>query len=191
MTPKYLSAMWPAVAPALGNHLWQSTVFAFMAGLLTLLLRKNQARTRYWIWLVASVKFLIPFSLLVGIGSHLSWLHSSPGSKAGLYLAMEDVSQPFTHPTVSIPKLTASAVSAGPLHLLPPLLTAAWLCGFAVVLFVWGLRWRRVSAAMRDAAPLQEGREVEALRRLQHVGGVQRRIEIVVARTSLNRGSLA
>ena len=189
MIPRYLSAMWPAIAPALGNHLWQSTVFAVMAGLLTLFLRKNQARTRYWLWLAASGKFLIPFSLLVSLGSHLSWLHSSPGSKAGLYFAMEEVSQPFTHPIVSmIPRVTASTVSPGPLHLLPALLTAAWLCGFVVVLCVWGLRWRRVSAAMRDAAPLQEGREVEALRRLERVGGVRKRIEMLVSRASLEPG---
>ena len=188
MIPRYLSAMWPAIAPALGNHLWQSTIFAVIAGLLTLLLRKNQARTRYWLWLAASAKFLIPFSLLVSLGSHLSWLRTSPASKAGLYFAMEEVSQPFTHPTVSIPTLTASAVFRGPIHVLPALLTAAWLCGFVVVLCVWGLRWRRVSAAMRDAGPLQEGREVEALRRLERVGGVRKRIEMLVSRTSLEPG---
>jgi bla regulator protein BlaR1 len=189
MIPKYLSPMWSAVSPVLGNHLWQSTVFAVMAALLTLLLRKNHARTRYWLWLAASGKFLIPFSLLVGIGSHLSWLRGSPGSKAGLYFAMEGVSQPFTHPIVSmIPRVTASAVSPGPLHLLPALLTAAWLCGFVVVLFVWGLRWQRVSAAMRDGAPLREGREVEALRRLERIGGVRKQIEMLVSRTSLEPG---
>jgi len=45
-------------------------LFAAVAGLLTLALRNNHARTRHWIWLTASVKFLIPFALLVGIGSH-------------------------------------------------------------------------------------------------------------------------
>jgi uncharacterized protein (TIGR03435 family) len=44
MILKYLSAMWMAIAPALGNHLWQSTLFAITAGLLTLILRKNNAR---------------------------------------------------------------------------------------------------------------------------------------------------
>ncbi|PYU53945.1 MAG: hypothetical protein DMG55_33135, partial [Acidobacteria bacterium] len=69
MILKYLSAMCMAIAPALGNHLWQSTLFAITVGLLTLILRKNQARARYWLWLAASVKFLIPFSVLVGMGS--------------------------------------------------------------------------------------------------------------------------
>ena len=80
MIPNHLSAMWTALAPALGNHLWQSTLFASIAGLLTLALRKNHARVRYWLWLAASLKFLIPFSLLVGIGSHLAWSRGSAGT---------------------------------------------------------------------------------------------------------------
>ena len=45
------------VGPAVGDHLWQSTaVLGVMAGL-ALLLRKNQARTRYWLWMAASAKF--------------------------------------------------------------------------------------------------------------------------------------
>src|ERR1700691_6474790 len=96
----YLSAMWAALAPGLGNHLWQSTLFLAIAGLLTLSLRKNHARTRYWLWLTGSVKFLVPFSLVVGLGSRLGWLGGSIGSQAGLYFAMEEVSQPFTQPAV-------------------------------------------------------------------------------------------
>src|SRR5207253_4891867 len=77
MIPELLLAMWATIAPALGNHLWQSTLFAVTAGLLTLILRKNHARARYWLWLAASVKFLIPFSLLISIGSHLAWSRGS------------------------------------------------------------------------------------------------------------------
>ena len=53
----------------LANHLWQSTIFAFTAWLLTLALRKNRASVRYWVWGSESVKFLIPFSLLISIGN--------------------------------------------------------------------------------------------------------------------------
>src|SRR5258708_13369892 len=53
----------------IANHLWQSTVFAIAVGMLTLALRKHQARVRYSLWLAASVKFLIPFSLLIAAGS--------------------------------------------------------------------------------------------------------------------------
>jgi len=55
----------------LANHLWQSTLCAAVAWLLTLTLRKNRAAVRYSIWLAASAKFLIPFALLVSAGSQL------------------------------------------------------------------------------------------------------------------------
>lgn len=43
------------------------------AWLLTLALRKNRAGVRYGLWLAASLKFLVPFSLLVGAGSQFTW----------------------------------------------------------------------------------------------------------------------
>src|SRR6266480_1681712 len=186
MILKYLSAMWMAIAPALGNHLWQSTLFAITAGILTLILRKNHARARYWLWLAASVKFLIPFSLLVDLGSHLTWSHVTAGTNAGLYLAMEQVSQPFTQPTIS--RATPSIASPNLIHLLPALLAATWLSGFLVILFVWYARWRQISAAVRQAAPLREGREVVALRRLESIGEMPKRIEVRLSRASLEPG---
>src|SRR6266513_3032490 len=189
MTLKYLSALWTVFAPALGNHLWQSTLFVIMAGLLTWILRKNQARARYWVWLAASVKFRIPFSLLVGAGSHLSWSRGSAGTNAGLYFAMEQVSQPFSQAvTPVVSRSTPSTVFEGLLHLLPALLTATWLCGFALVVFVWYKRWRRISATVRESVPLGDGREVEALRPLERVAGIRMRLEIRLSRASLEPG---
>jgi hypothetical protein len=49
----------------LENHLWQSTLFGCMVALLTLVLRRNRAAVRHGLWLAASVKFLVPFSLLI------------------------------------------------------------------------------------------------------------------------------
>jgi bla regulator protein BlaR1 len=186
MIPDYLSAMWRAVAPALGNHLWQSTLFAITAGLLTLILRKNQARIRYWLWLTASMKFLLPFSLLVGMGSHLMWSQRPARRNTGFYIAMEEVGQPFTQPTVSM--IPQSTVSTGLLNLLPPILAAVWLCGFLAVVFVWYRRWRRVSAALRQAEPSREGRELQALRRLERMGGMRKPIAMYLSQTSLEPG---
>ena len=53
----------------MANHLWQSTLFVVVAGLLTLALSNNRAQIRYCLWLAASVKFLVPFSLLMMVGS--------------------------------------------------------------------------------------------------------------------------
>src|SRR5580704_15258061 len=102
MIPRHLSELASAMAPAAANHLWQSTVFAILAALLTLTLRKNHARARCWLWQAASLKFLVPFSLLIGLGSHLPWLRSSEGTPIGLYSAMEQVSQPFAQSTTHL-----------------------------------------------------------------------------------------
>jgi hypothetical protein len=59
-----MSSIWNLLAPSFADHLWQSTLFAGATGLLTLVLRKNSARLRYSLWLAASLKFLVPFSLL-------------------------------------------------------------------------------------------------------------------------------
>jgi len=159
MILKYFSAMWEAVAPALGNHIWQSTLFAITAGLFTFILRKNQAQARYWLWLTASVKFLIPFSLLVGVGSYLTWTRGPAGTKGSLYVAIEEVSRPFTQPTMSVIAHGSSSTAFSSLiHLLPVLLAAGprgslsglkmrtWRafsltnCGMYVVATIWP-RW--------------------------------------------------
>src|SRR5215469_11583978 len=62
----------------LASHLWQSTLFAGAAALLTLAFRGNKAHVRYYLWLSASYKFLIPFVLLTSLGSYIqTWTPSS------------------------------------------------------------------------------------------------------------------
>lgn len=190
MTPAHWSQLWTAVAPGLGNHLWQSTLVAAAAGLLTLIFRKQHARVRYGLWLAASVKFLIPFSLLVNLGGLLSWSHR-PTAQAALYVTMGELSQPFTQSTAftsATSQPAHSTVFPGLLHLLPAFLLAVWLCGIAVVLFVWVARWRGVSAAVREAAPVLEGPEVETLRRLQRMAGIRKPIAMLSSRASLEPG---
>jgi len=99
---------------------------------------------------------------------------------------MEQVSQPFTQPTIS--RATPSIASPNLIHLPPALLAATWLCGFLVILFVWYARWRQISATVRQAAPLREGREVVALRRLESIGEMPKRIEVRLSRASLEPG---
>jgi bla regulator protein BlaR1 len=189
MIAESLSAMGEALAPALGNHLWQSTVFAIAAGLLTLILRKNHARTRYGLWLTASVKFLIPFSLLAGVGSQIAWWRGSARTNLGVYVAIDQISQPFSQSRVSLVSEATPAIhSAGLIGLLPALMAAGWLCGIAVVVLAWYVRWRRISAIMRKAMPLRDGREVESLRRLEGRTGMSSQIEMLVSRTSLEPG---
>ena len=119
MIPKLSFAIWTAIVPSLGNHLWQSTLFASAIALLTLALRNNRAQVRYWLWLAASLKFLIPFSLLIGLGSHLASSRAATAPITGLYFAMEQVGQPFTRQAVPlIPNATPSTAFQNLIHLL-------------------------------------------------------------------------
>ena len=145
------------------NHLWQSTGFAAVAVLLALALRANHARARYSMWLVASVKFLVPFAVLAAVGRTLgrSFVPAAPVSRVSF--VMEQVVQPFAPMQDAGLPVAASAPAPS---LLPGLLLALWLCGFAAVLLYGWLRWRRVAAAVGSSKPLIEGREVEAWGRL-------------------------
>jgi bla regulator protein blaR1 len=187
MIPKGLFEMWPALAPSLADHLWQSTLFAIAAGLFTLLLRKNPARARYWLWLAASVKFLIPFSLFVAVGRYLSW--SPLGALARLYPMLNEVIHPLVPKTAPVSSAVLSLMGRSSLiDFLPIVLVAAWFCGFIVVLSIWCTCWRTISAAIRQSVPLREGREVEALRRMEQAGGIRRQIEMLLSSASLEPG---
>jgi uncharacterized protein (TIGR03435 family) len=142
------------------NHLWQSTAFAAVAVLLALALRANHARARFWLWLAASVKFLVPFSALAAVGATLGrWLlPATPVSR--FPLVMEQIVQPFA--PVQYPSLPVAA-SAPTASLLPALLLALWFCGFVAVLLYEWTRWHRVAAAVRSSTPVTVGRELEAL----------------------------
>jgi bla regulator protein BlaR1 len=173
------------------NHLWQSTAFAAVAVLLALALKGNRARVRHWLWLTASVKLLIPFSVLASIGGVFGrWLvgrwviPAAPISR--LPLAMEQMVQPFA------PIQGAGLAGTSPVQtpatpgLLLALLLVFWLFGFVAVLLYGYVRWRRVANAVRCSTPITEGRELEALRRIDWSGssGLHRRLPRLVSSTA-------
>jgi bla regulator protein BlaR1 len=178
--PEYFSGIPAAIAPAIANHLWQSTLFAALAAILTLAFEKNQARIRHHLWLAASLKFLVPLSLLIGLGRHLASPRFSLSGHSGLFSAVEGFSQPFTFVVVAPANHATNIASL--LALLPGLIAAAWLCGFVTVLVLWTVRWRRVAAVAHRSTLLKQGREVDALRQLEKIGGARRPMTFLLSR---------
>jgi bla regulator protein blaR1 len=153
MIPQSLSAIWAAIARPMANHLWQSTAFLAAAALLTLALRKNQARVRYWLWLAASIKFLIPFSLLIAAGGYLRPATVAPMATPVVSAVMEQVTQPFPQT-----QFFDAPLSLSPTHhsaWLPMALLAVWFCGVLVVAIRFGRGLLRVWSAKRVARPLE------------------------------------
>jgi uncharacterized protein (TIGR03435 family) len=155
MTSQHLSAIWAAIARPMANHLWQSTAFAAVVWLLALALRGNQARTRYWLWMIASAKFLIPFSLLIAAGGYLRPHAAAPIATPVVSAVMEQMTQPFSQ-TLSLTDIApTSAAPSAAAHgggLLPMILLSVWACGSLIVTFSWWSRWRTIHAAVREAS---------------------------------------
>ena len=136
----------------LANHLWQSTLFAIAAGLLTLMCRKNHASVRYWLWFSASVKFFVPFALLMALGDRLEWASKAPQLAAPAVTAtIAQVSRPFvlTPPAVVLP---VPEVPRG-VDWLGLAIVGIWVAGTLAMTVVRFRAWRRIRAAVRASSP--------------------------------------
>ena len=139
--------------PAIVNHLWHSTVVALAAALVAFALRRHQARVRHAVWLAASLKFLLPFSLLIAIGGALS-RRAAPadvGASAPAFVeTVQTITEPFSDNTLA-------ATSAPVVHptIVPwPLVFATlWAVGVVVVLAMRLRRWQKVRAALLASTP--------------------------------------
>ncbi|MGB6472753.1 MAG: M56 and DUF3738 domain-containing protein [Candidatus Sulfotelmatobacter sp.] len=148
----WTNTVWTA---ALVNHLWQSTVVVLIAWLLTLTLRSNQARMRYWVWMIASVKFLIPFSLLIAAGESLRAAMATPIQRPALAAAMEQIAQPFSALAATADHFSKTPfLPAHHADLLPMILCAAWLGGFLSITFSWARSWQHLRGAVRASSPI-------------------------------------
>lgn len=145
---------------SIANHLWQSTLFAFVAGLLTLALRKNSARVRHWIWVVASLKFLVPFAVLMTLGSQVQSRTAVLPSQTTLSAVVDQFSQPFDSAAAPMPSSGSAPERA---RVLPAVLWAVWAIGFIGFACVWWTRWRQISAAVRAGSPVALGLPIRAI----------------------------
>jgi uncharacterized protein (TIGR03435 family) len=143
---------------ALENHLWQSTLFCCLVALLMPMLRRNRAAVRHALWLAASVKFLVPFSLLTSMASQMEWREPRIAIRPQLSV-VEQISQPFVTPAPA-PLLVSVPTSRS---WLPTALFGVWLLGFAAQVLAWWQRWRHIRTALQMASPLDLGLPIPAI----------------------------
>jgi bla regulator protein blaR1 len=188
MNSNFLSRVWTDFGPGIGNHLWQSTLFVAVVALVALAFRSNRAGMRYGLWLAASLKFLVPFSVLSSFGSYLSSFRSQYyGSYSPRSLSIIEFNQPFSAQSAAvIPHPAGSSLHAVSAYL--PMLLVVWLVGSAVVLAVWLRRWYRISTIAKHATPMREGIEAEIVARLQAGELPEIRVEIVSTKASIEPG---
>ncbi len=137
---------------AIANHLWQSTLFAAAAGLLTLFLRNNRAHVRFCLWLAASVKFLVPFSLLMLVGGLMGRHSVVLPSPASVPVIVEQVNEPFAGEVTRTAAVAAPASKPG--TSVVPVFVALWAIGCGAFVLSWCVRWGRMKIVVRAASPI-------------------------------------
>ena len=176
---------------SLANHLWQSTLVAFVAWLVTLALRRDRAGVRYAVWLVASLKFVVPFAVLTSLVTRAGWHPIVAASLSLPYNAtLDTVGQPFSQPVMravthqSVTPLAVSAISGT----LTTVFVGVWILGVAALVAIWITRWYRVRAVVRSSARIESGPFFDTLRTLERAAGVRRAVAIVSSDSSLEPG---
>jgi beta-lactamase regulating signal transducer with metallopeptidase domain len=140
---------------ALINHLWQSTLFGLAAGALALACRQNQAKVRFYIWLAASAKFLIPFELIVWIGMQLRFGITPPfAGDPELTIVLDQIARPaapLAAHLYAIPMATSWGNTGGESW---RVLLAIWLAGTALLIGRRVYQWLYLRVVTELSSPL-------------------------------------
>jgi bla regulator protein BlaR1 len=154
----------------INNHLWQSTACAILIGIITIGFRKNRAYIRYWMWLGASLKFLLPFAILVSLGRHLDWTlpgHTTPAASV-VMPSMVQMSAPFRDalPPMNPVRDTHDWATI--------CICGLWACGFVTIVLLRLRGWSRIRNAVRLSTPvdIRGDIQVRASRSLMEPGVV-------------------
>jgi uncharacterized protein (TIGR03435 family) len=124
-------------------------------------MKRNRASIRHWLWTAASLKFLIPFALLMNIGSQFQWGRTSPMSQPAAVSVMKTIKGPLV-PVVPTPaRVTPKA--ARQTNTMPLVVFSVWLLGGIAVLSAWLREWWQVRKIIRTAVPVQLKIPVAAL----------------------------
>src|SRR5215471_15795548 len=126
----------------IADHLWQSTLFAVVVCLFNLMLRNNRAAVRHRLWAIASIKFLIPLSVLINIGSHFQWRTVSAAMPPVVSIVIGEMSAPFAVSKPSLP------------NRIPTALLLLWMVGVGANIVWWFVRWLQLRRTMLRATPL-------------------------------------
>ena len=136
------------------NHLWQSTLVAGAAWLAChTMLRANGSRVRFRVWLMASLKFLIPFAAFVEVGHRLG---VRPLLRPARSQQIFDIVAGGSTGLAMVPFRVSPAVEAAVRgqDVLLVVLATVWALGAAVVFIRWLKSWQRVRCTARNAVPV-------------------------------------
>lgn len=157
---------------ALVDHLWQSTLCVGAAAILAWILRGAGAHVRYGIWLAASLKFLVPFSVFVALGSQVGW--AAADREVGAYIgAARAIAAPASTWSAAAAAAAPSSDAASQMITYGPSrgseadsvsggalskwLLIAWAAGAGALAVRWLVRWNSARLLVHSATPASLG----------------------------------
>lgn len=156
-----------------GQHIWQSTLFALLALVALRLMAKAEARLRLTVYWIAMLKFILPAAAVTAV---VEWAGLDSTSLQNLpavpLIAM--VAQPEIEETVMV-----RAVSSTKLLLI--VLGGVWATGVILSLSIWLTRHMRHKSGIKAQRVLEYGAEAEAFKEAERRLGVRSRVALIEA----------
>ena len=181
---EWSSWLWPNV----WVHLWEATLFVGLVALAVRLLRRAPASTRYWFWLLAAVKLLVPSVLLAWLVSAIPTTTPSlpppPLEQSTIGAQASDPGRPvyqILEPLLPGPPVVAQPVSATVHNELYCTLTLIWLVGFAFFVVRWARSSSSLARAVRSGHRIISSRETEILKRVRSRVPLKQDVDILVS----------
>ncbi len=174
----------------MANHLWQSTLFAVSAWLITLFLKKNRARIRYRIWVTVSVKFLLPFSLIVNLGGLIAPEGlKAPDDVTPKLNIIQTINQPFKPSELKeISPAIDTIDTRNSSNMAPWIIFTIWLCGSSTVFLMWYRQNTQLSGIVKKAELLRDGPTVKGFHRIKLENRISHTVRLVSTRDTMEPG---
>lgn len=180
---------WNSMAFALAfTHIWQSTAFAVGVWTLTLAMRDRAARFRFSLWMAASIKFLVPFALLVALGSRWPGTDSRPSPDPRFYAVVQQIEKPFAAVPFQTPDLPITSHGVADWRRISILLLGVWLIGSFLMLARLARQWWVAHSLVKDSSPLEHGREVDVWDRTIVKARIRKPVSIIGIRKGVEPG---
>jgi len=155
---------------AIVKHIWESTVIAIAAGGVSLMLRRNSASVRYWVWFAAAVKFLVPFATLAALANQFS-LPQSPRAATAVIETATIVFRGAAFPAIT----DATSIA----------IVFVWVTGAGAVIARWLSQWLRLAAHAAEAAPIVNGVVYDTLQCVQGKENIRCPIALVASHQTM------
>ena len=181
---EWSSWLWPNVVV----HLWETTLFVGLVALGVRLLKRAPASTRYWFWLLAAVKLLLPSVLLAWLVSEIPLaapVSSPPSLEQSTHGApASDPGRPvyeILKPLLLSQPAVAQPVSAAVHNELYCTLTLTWLTGFLFFVVRWAKGALSLAWSVKISYGIVSSREREILKRVRSWLLLKQDVDILVS----------